>query len=159
MGIETILVIILWGALIAYIVWRFMPARGLKKMKQEEFRASLRKGQLIDVREPNEYKGGHIIGARNIPVGQMKLRMKELRKDQPILMYCQGKSRTNQYGQAAIEERIHGRLYARRRIQELERQNQKRLSQNGRFSSQRIGRFFRTRSTLLTGAGLVSLVN
>lgn len=96
MGIETILVIILWAALIAYIVWRFMPARGLKKMSQEEFRASLRKGQLIDVREPNEYKGGHIIGARNIPVGQMKLRMKELRKDQPILMYCQGKSRTNQ---------------------------------------------------------------
>ncbi|TCI22052.1 MULTISPECIES: rhodanese-like domain-containing protein [unclassified Exiguobacterium] len=96
MGIETILVIILWAALIAYIVWRFLPARGLKKMKQEEFRASLRKGQLIDVREPNEYKGGHIVGARNIPVGQLKLRMKELRKDQPILMYCQGKSRSNQ---------------------------------------------------------------
>ena len=96
MGIETILVILLWAALIAYIVWRFMPARGLKKMKQEEFRAALRKGQLIDVREPNEYKGGHIVGARNIPVGQLKLRMKELRKDQPILMYCQGKSRTNQ---------------------------------------------------------------
>jgi|UPI00064A65AD rhodanese-related sulfurtransferase len=96
MGLETILVILLWVALIAYIVWRFMPARGLKKMKQEEFRASLRKGQLIDVREPNEYKGGHIVGARNIPVGQMKLRMKELRKDQPILIYCQGSSRSNQ---------------------------------------------------------------
>lgn len=96
MGIETILVILLWVALIAYIVWRFMPARGLKKMKQEEFRASLRKGQLIDVREPNEYKGGHIVGARNIPVGQLKMRMKELRKDQPILIYCQGSSRSNQ---------------------------------------------------------------
>ena len=96
MGLETILVILLWVALIAYIVWRFMPARGLKKMKQEEFRASLRKGQLLDVREPNEYKGGHIVGARNIPVGQMKLRMKELRKDQPILIYCQGSSRSNQ---------------------------------------------------------------
>ncbi|WP_084543065.1 rhodanese-like domain-containing protein [Exiguobacterium profundum] len=96
MGLETILVILLWVALIAYIVWRFMPASGLKKMKQEEFRASLRKGQLIDVREPNEYKGGHIVGARNIPVGQMKLRMKELRKDQPILIYCQGSSRSNQ---------------------------------------------------------------
>lgn len=26
----------------------------------------------------------------------MKLRMKELRKDQPILIYCQGSSRSNQ---------------------------------------------------------------
>ncbi len=46
-----------------------MPARGLKKMKQEEFRAALRKRAIDDVREPNEYKGGHIVGARNIPVG------------------------------------------------------------------------------------------
>lgn len=96
MSVETILVALLWIALIAYIVWRFLPARGLKKMKQEEFRASLRKGQLIDVRETNEYKGGHIVGARNIPVSQLKMRSNELRKDQPILMYCQGSMRSNQ---------------------------------------------------------------
>jgi len=92
----TIITILVWVALIAYIVWRFMPVRGIKQLSQEDFRAGYRKAQIVDVRETQEYKGGHIIGARNIPVGQMKMRARELRKDMPIYLYCQGNMRSSQ---------------------------------------------------------------
>lgn len=39
----------------------------MKGLTEEEFKAGYRKAQLIDVREPNEFEGGHILGARNIP--------------------------------------------------------------------------------------------
>jgi rhodanese-related sulfurtransferase len=58
-------------------------------MTSEQFREGYRKSQLIDVREPDEFRGGHILGARNIPISQFSMRMKEIRKDQPIYLYCQ----------------------------------------------------------------------
>jgi rhodanese-related sulfurtransferase len=53
---------------------------------------------VIDVREPNEFKGGHIPNARNLPVGQIKDRAKELEKlkSRPLLLVCQTGSRSAQ---------------------------------------------------------------
>lgn len=68
-------------------------------MKEEEFRAGYRKAQLIDVREPNEFEGGHILGARNIPISQLKTRMKEIRPDQPVYLYCQSGLRSGRAAQ------------------------------------------------------------
>lgn len=53
---------------------------------------------IIDVREPNEFKGGHIPNARNLPVGQIKDRVKELEKlkSKPLLLVCQTGSRSAQ---------------------------------------------------------------
>ena len=55
-----------------------------------EFGKDLRHGQLIDVREKDEFKAAHILGARNIPYSQFKHRFTELRKDQPIYLYEEG---------------------------------------------------------------------
>ena len=46
---------------------------------------------IVDVRAPNEFKSGHIPHARNIPVDQIKARMKELEKlkNKPLLLVCQ----------------------------------------------------------------------
>ena len=52
---------------------------------------SLRRVQLIDVRDRDEYNAGHILGARNIPSFELKQRYVELRKDQPIYLYEDGK--------------------------------------------------------------------
>src|SRR5262245_4788689 len=45
---------------------------------------------ILDVREPAEFKAGHIPNARNIPAGQVGERLKELEKfkSRPILVAC-----------------------------------------------------------------------
>jgi rhodanese-related sulfurtransferase len=67
----------------------FYQKRLIKTLSEEDFRASLRKGQLIDIRDQDDFKAGHILGSRNIPFAQMKLRSKEIRKDQPVYLYDQ----------------------------------------------------------------------
>nr|WP_027407771.1 rhodanese-like domain-containing protein [Anoxybacillus tepidamans] len=91
---------ILLGALIVYsATMYFMQRRMVKPLTEEEFRAGYRKAQLIDVREADEFAAGHILGARNIPLTQLRMRMKELRKDQPIYLYCQSGLRSSRAAQ------------------------------------------------------------
>lgn len=88
------------GAVILYAIFMyFSQKRAVKPLSQEEFIKGYRKAQLIDVREPNEYNGGHILGARNIPVTQMKQRMKEIRADKPVYLYCQSGLRSGRAAQ------------------------------------------------------------
>lgn len=44
---------------------------------------------LLDVRTPEEYHRGHIFGATNIPVDELRERLAELPRDQPVVAYCQ----------------------------------------------------------------------
>jgi rhodanese-related sulfurtransferase len=94
-----VLLVIILGV-VAYSVFNyFHQKRIVKTVTEEEFRAGYRKAQLIDVREPNEYEGGHILGARNIPMSQMKSRMKEIRPDLPVYLYCQSGMRSGRAAQ------------------------------------------------------------
>lgn len=93
-------VLIILGAIIVYaVIMYFYQKRVVQTLTEEEFRAGYRKAQLIDVREPDEYAAGHILGARNIPLTQLRFRMKELRKDQPIYLYCQNGIRSGRAAQ------------------------------------------------------------
>ncbi|MRX72594.1 rhodanese-like domain-containing protein [Bacillus lacus] len=94
------------GAILAYSIFTyFYQRRIMKSLTEEEFKAGYRKAQLIDVREPKEYDGGHILGARNIPLSQMRVRHKEIRPDQPVYIYCQNTVRS---GRAAAMLRKKG---------------------------------------------------
>lgn len=44
---------------------------------------------LVDVRTPQEYAGGHIPGAVNIPVDELRSRLGELPGDREVAVYCQ----------------------------------------------------------------------
>jgi rhodanese-related sulfurtransferase len=57
-----------------------------------------KKVQLIDVRTPNEFKSGHIKGAKNIDFfsGKFNLEFDKLNKDQPVYVYCRSGSRSRQ---------------------------------------------------------------
>jgi rhodanese-related sulfurtransferase len=100
-GVQVVeIALIVLGAIIVYSVFTYFWQRNIvKTLTQEEFRAGYRKAQLIDVREPEEYAAGHILGARNIPLTQLRMRMKELRPDQPIYLYCQSGLRSGRAAQ------------------------------------------------------------
>jgi phage shock protein E len=59
-------------------------------------RALLTKGAtLVDVRSPGEFGGGHLDGARNIPVGDIARRSRELGdKQRPVIVYCASGARS-----------------------------------------------------------------
>jgi rhodanese-related sulfurtransferase len=81
-------------------VFRYFRQRTyLKTITEDQFREGYRKAQLIDVREPQEFKNGHILGARNIPVTQMKQRLIEIRPDKPVYLYCQSGARSQRAAQ------------------------------------------------------------
>lgn len=46
--------------------------------------------QMIDVRTPSEYAGGHIPCAINIPMDQFESRKKDLRLDNGVVLVCKG---------------------------------------------------------------------
>lgn len=50
---------------------------------------------LLDVREPNEWQAGHIVGSQHIPLGQLRGRLGELPKDRTILAVCRSGSRSD----------------------------------------------------------------
>ncbi|MDG5788713.1 rhodanese-like domain-containing protein [Evansella sp. AB-P1] len=90
---NTLLIFILTLLLVIILVLRMKKPKYLKSIDQEEFRNNYRKAQLIDVREEKEFKTGYILGARNIPLSQLRQRLTEIRPDKPIYLYCQNGSR------------------------------------------------------------------
>lgn len=50
---------------------------------------------LLDVRTPAEFASGHVQGAKNIPVQELKTRLKELPpKAKSIVVYCRSGARS-----------------------------------------------------------------
>lgn len=51
---------------------------------------------VLDVREPSEFKAGHMLNAKPIPLGKLKERIGELEKykTQPLLVVCRSGNRS-----------------------------------------------------------------
>lgn len=69
------------------------PQGNFKEISVSELRDSIRQANgtgpvLLDVRERDEFNGGHIAGAKLIPLGQLRQRLSELPKDRPIICIC-----------------------------------------------------------------------
>ncbi len=43
---------------------------------------------LVDVREPSEYRSGHIPGAMNIPLRSLGHNLSKIPTDRPVVLYC-----------------------------------------------------------------------
>jgi len=45
---------------------------------------------IIDTRPAEEFAAGHLPGALNVPLRELKRRLRELPRDQAIVAYCRG---------------------------------------------------------------------
>ena len=51
---------------------------------------------VVDVREPNEFAAGHLLGAKNVPLARLDASGADLakRKERPLIVYCDGGERS-----------------------------------------------------------------
>jgi rhodanese-related sulfurtransferase len=59
---------------------------------------------LLDVRQPEEFRSGHIPGAKLIPLGELSQRLKELPKNKEIVCVCASGSRSRSATKMLIGE-------------------------------------------------------
>tara|TARA_B100000965_G_scaffold373917_1_gene364779 strand:- start:235 stop:513 length:279 start_codon:yes stop_codon:yes gene_type:complete len=51
---------------------------------------------LVDVRTPLEFQGGSVVGAINIPMNEVVARLEELKKMEPLVVFCRSGNRSEQ---------------------------------------------------------------
>lgn len=90
--VDLILFIILLWIVINQIVIFIRSRRAAKLVDNQELKNAMHHAQIIDVREEDAFKNGHILGARNIPFSQFKMYIGGIRKDMPVYLYEQGKA-------------------------------------------------------------------
>lgn len=64
---------------------------------------------VLDVRTPEEYVGGHVPGAVNIPHDQVASRLAEVPKDRDVVLYCRS-GRRAQLAAGVLAENGYSRL-------------------------------------------------
>jgi rhodanese-related sulfurtransferase len=64
----------------------------MQTVGREELRRRVEAGNVVvvDVRPGAEYHAGHIVGARSVPLSDLKRRLRDLPKDVDIVAYCRG---------------------------------------------------------------------
>lgn len=65
-----------------------LPLDEVGQMTVHEIKTRGKKLQLLDVRSPDEWKGGHIPNAHHIFLGDLRGKLGELDKDKPTAVYC-----------------------------------------------------------------------
>lgn len=86
---------ILIAILVAFIVWRMKPAKGVKTISTAELKNIMNDKDkvFIDVRTQGEYKARGLKQFKNIPLGSD---FSKLPKDKEIVVICQSGMRSKQ---------------------------------------------------------------
>jgi rhodanese-related sulfurtransferase len=62
----------------------------------DQLAAALDQGaRVVDVREPGEFREGHVPGATNVPMGQLNARLGEIDRDRPVHVVCASGNRSS----------------------------------------------------------------
>ena len=88
---------IVMGVVVLFVVWRMMPAKGVKAISTAELKNQLNRKdvQLIDVRTPGEFKARNIRQFQNIPLNVLPSKLSQLKKDQEVIVICQSGMRSS----------------------------------------------------------------
>jgi rhodanese-related sulfurtransferase len=84
------------GLIILFFAQRMVPTKGVRQISTTELKNELNdtNKQYIDVRTPEEFKGNHISGFKNMPLHQLSQKSNELSKDKEIVVICQSGMRS-----------------------------------------------------------------
>ena len=96
-------------ALLAGAYWVY--AQGIGRTSGEEAKKLVQQGALLlDVRTTEEYAGGHIQGAINIPVQNLEARLSEVPKDKAVVVYCRSGGRSHR-AKELLKNKGHTQVY------------------------------------------------
>ena len=70
----------------------FKVRDSLEPVSRKDLMARIKSGEVtvLDVRPEDEFVSGHVSGAINVPIPQLKRRLAELPKNREIVAYCRG---------------------------------------------------------------------
>ena len=89
--VNIVLYVIVIGVLLymggSWLYYRWQGRQLNGAIGQDEFEENMRKAQIVDLREKNNFDSKHILGARNLPYSQLKYVEGELRPDLPVYLY------------------------------------------------------------------------
>lgn len=90
---KQILLLIMIG-FFAFIVFKRFLGGG--KVASSIVKQKLESGAtVIDVRTPDEFRDGAFPGAKNIPLSDLGIRLGEIPKDKPVVLYCASGARSS----------------------------------------------------------------
>ncbi len=102
LGIVVVLGMLVWGPLTQLLhgVQHVTSAEAIRLLNHE-------KGLLVDVREPDEYRGGHIPNALSLPLSGLAAGLKQIEKHKarPLIVCCRTSQRS---ARAAVALRKQG---------------------------------------------------
>ncbi len=78
----------------------------VKTIAMEDFyqKYPLTNAVLLDVREPDEFAAGHVVGVRNFPLSQLSTRLAELDQATPYYVICRsGRHSANACGVLEVQ--------------------------------------------------------
>ncbi|KRF18308.1 rhodanese-like domain-containing protein [Nocardioides sp. Soil796] len=68
----------------------------MRETTVDQLAAALDQGApVVDVREPAEFREGHVPGAINIPMGQLTARLGEIGRNRPVHVVCASGNRSS----------------------------------------------------------------
>jgi rhodanese-related sulfurtransferase len=95
------------GAMLAWPSLMRRPGAGSVGAVEATRLANREKAVFVDVGEPAEFASGHVTGSKNIPIGDIEKRLKDLpsNKQTPLIVVCASGARANK---AAVVLRSKG---------------------------------------------------
>lgn len=64
------------------------PVPGIQARELQEKLTKGKRPYLLDVRQPEEFRAGHIAGTKLIPLGELGRRLNEVPKDREVVCIC-----------------------------------------------------------------------
>jgi rhodanese-related sulfurtransferase len=74
----------------------FVECKEISTIELNQFLFSRQKIQLVDVREIDEYRDGHLEGSQLIPLGTLPYRTYELDPYRPVVLICRSGNRSKE---------------------------------------------------------------